>query len=409
MILAVMSLQQWIDANHLMDDATQTLQIDALHSALTTLQTTQIRILLLCSDEALFRQFMAFISSQITLRETAETTLLPRQILDDTQDSYVEAIRAIHRQDLDARSVVSFISSVQLIDEFTNLSYHNPGQHFQHYHAWVESYLPIFPKKHTIVMFAGEVVPQDRAKAINVFLPIAEQQKRPNSNLHSLLVKMQQLFVEQEIGPHGHIYQFKMGMIEESIFDTKMIDCIKIQLEINLTGDQFNQIWQATNPDFSEIETGLRQVGAQKLRRNGYDLEFVSYTNPKDMARLANELKQHDQAYVLAKGQLIGLGGVRLSCSFLEQKTQLEMIQDIVSHTSYAHSMWLVQSPHKSRAQSVYFVTSAPTLPESVKAINEMPNAHVLLGWDGSPLDEWIVHATKSEHALVRQNMSAPF
>lgn len=409
MILAVMSLQQWIDANHLMDDATQTLQFDALHSALSLLQTTQICILLLCSDSALFRQFMAFIGSQSTLRQAAETTLLPRQILDNTQDWYVEAIRAIHRQDLDARSVVSFISSVQQIDEFTHLSYHNPGQYFQHYHAWVDSYLPIFPKKCTIVMFAGEVVPQDRAKAINVFLPIAEQQKKPNSNLHILIVQMQSLFALQEIAPHGHVHQFKMGFIDDSTFDTRMIACIKEQLGIDLSISQFNQIWQAANPDFSEIETGLRQVDAEKLRRNGYDLEFVSYTNPKDMARLADELKQHDQAYVLAKGQLIGLAGLRLSCSFLEQKTQLEMIQDIVSHTSYAHSMQLVHSSHKSRAQSVYFVTSAPTLPESLKALNDMPNVHVLLGWDGSPLDEWIGHIKEEEHALVRQNMSATF
>ena len=382
MILAVMSLRQWMEANKILNVETQTLDYDALRAALDVLEITQIQILLLASNADDMQQFLTFAGSSIS------NILYVKPVADDSEETYTEAVRQAHRQ-LAPRSVVSFSPYLQQIPEFTHLSFANPGQSFQYYFQWVDSYLPVHPTQKTIVMAVGEVVRQDRSAAAPVLSDILAI-KNIGADISDLVAKMFSLILEQEHGPEGYIYQFKMGFMAEEIFDQRMIDSFAEKLGIQLSIEEFNQIWQATNPTFSEIQPLLSQIDAQELQRNGYSMVFLAYTNRKDMRRLHEELQQHDQAYVSVNGDLIGFAGVPLACSFMKQNSTLEMLQEVTTENSYPQSYQLAESPKKMPQRPIYWVSSELTLTEKLAAINAMPNVSVCLGWDGSSLHEWI-------------------
>lgn len=397
MILAVMSLRQWIDANEILNREAQTWDIKALRQALNVLELTQIQILLLASDADDMQQFLTWAGT------TIKDILFVKPVEKDSEEAYTEALRQAYRQ-LSPPSIVSFSPYVQQIDEFTHLSFSNPGIMFQHYHAWVDSYLPIHPPQKTIVMCVGEVVKQDRNAAAAALVSILKN-KYPDKNQSVVISAMFSLLLEQERGPEGYIYLFKMGFMKESIFDQLMIDYFIKKLDITLTIEEFNQIWQATNPSFPDIQPWLTQIDVQKMRRNGYRFEFMTYSNPKDMRHLLEELQKYDQAYVLAQGDLIGFAGLPLACSFVKQKSTEEMLRDLINETSYSQSYQLAESPKKQSKNPIYYVSSEPLMTEHLEAISQIPNVTVLLGWDGSPIYEWVENSLSN--SLDNSNATA--
>lgn len=389
MILAVMSLRQWIEANNLWDEETQTFNENLLREALIVLEITQVKILLLASNQEEMQQFL-------TVSGTVPgETVYVKPVANDTEQSYVDAVRQAYRQ-LTPRAVVSFIPNLQRIEEFSNFSFCNSGQSYQHYHAWVDSYAPVHPSKNIIVMPVGEIVKQNRAALASVLLPILEK-RCPDMEKNDALRLVFKIITEHEQGPEGYIYKFKMGFMEESVFDQCMIDAFSAS-GIPIIVEEFNRIWQATNPDFSSIKPWLDKIDARELRRAGYRFEAVGYTNPKDMHHLLDELRHHDQAYVLENGQLMGFAGLPLSCSYIKQNTVLEMIADLLNERSYSQTFQLAESPKKIPSQPIYYVTSATEMNENLAAIAGMQGVNVLLGWDGSPVHEWVTNQAEYLH-----------
>lgn len=384
MILALMSLQQWIDANRLWNEETQTFDATALREALEVIAITEVKTLVLASDADLMQQFLTFAGTCIN------DILYVKPVPNDSEEAYTEAVRQTYRQ-LTPRSMVSFNSNLQRIDEFANFSFCNSGEAFKHYHAWVDSYAPVHPSKHTVVMPIGEIVKQNRPAAANVLLPIITA-RYPQMDKNTVISAVFTAIMDQERGPEGYIYKFKMGFMEESFFDQCMIEYFSAQLGISITIDEFNQIWQATNPNFADIQPLLDQVNARELRCAGYRFEFVAYTNRKDMRHLLEELIQNNQAYVLDNDQLMGFAGLPLSCGFIKQNTVQDMIQNLIEEKSYTQTFQLAESPKKLPKHNIYYVTSAKDMNEDLEAIGQMPGVTVLLGWDGSPVHKWVAN-----------------
>lgn len=382
MILALMSLQQWIDANRLWNEETQSFDADALSEALAVIEITEVKTLVLASDADLMQKFLTFSGTSIN------NILYVKPVPNDSEEAYTEAVRQTYRQ-LAPRSIVSFNSNLQRIDEFTNFSFCNSGEAFKHYHAWVDSYAPVHPSKNTIVMPIGEIVKQNRRAAAEVLLPIIAN-RYPDMDKGAVIRDVFAALIAHEQAPDGYIYKFKMGFMEESFFDKCMIEYFSTKFSISLTIDEFNQIWQATNPNFADIQPLLEQINARELRYAGYRFEFVAYTNPKDMRHLLQELIQNNQAYILDNGQLMGFAGLPLSCSFIKQNTVKEMIQNLIEEKSYSQTFQLAESPQKLPKHNIYYVTSANDMNENLEAISQMPRVTVLLGWDGSPVHEWV-------------------
>lgn len=400
--LAIMSLEQFIQAHSLKDPETDQFKFGALRIALQNLALADIQILVISENPQLLQTFIVYAKQSISVLNTenfdSNASILASVSITDP----VMLVREAHRH-IAPTIAVSFFDSLQQIDEFEHLNFHNPGRLFQHYHAWIESQVPIHPCRRKLLMSVGELVPQDQSKIVEALSLVYQRVKTSNSiSLRALIAKIGALIAEQETEPNGHIYRLKMGFLEENLFDARMIESLREQTGIVFTTEEFNQIWQATNPDYAQIQERLARVNMKLLREHGFDFECVGFTNIKDMRHLLEELQAHDAAYVLAKGQLVGFAGLRLSCSFIEQKTRVEMLADAVKYAGYGRSFLDMQSSAQARTPATFFVSSGSDLSEiqAVKGMNALPN------WDGSPLHIWAelqVEAGLSHQKSVEQ------
>jgi hypothetical protein len=381
MILAVMTLEQWIEANNLHAHETLEQRQQALSAALERLQTTDTQHLLLVQDSESLAEFMTYAQQHVSVVGRDDFDPKAHLIVSERFDlNEGEQIREAHRH-ISPKSIVSFVHAVQHIDEFDNLSFYNPGEDFQHYHAWVQANLPIHPSRRMMVMAVGEIVQQDLGKMADALLPILEKKDLQTQHA-TILAKLGALIARQEAGPDGVIYNLKMGKVETKYFDMQMVTMIHQEVGLQVTLDEFEAVWQATNPAYSQIEEKLQGVDAQAIRAAGYDFELIGYTNEKDMSHLLKELQKHDAAYHVAKGQLIGFAGLRLACSYVEQKSVQEMLNDLMSRVTYPASYLMSQTPQKTRSQPVYYVSSK-------SQVDNKPGMTNLIGWNGSSVQIW--------------------
>ena len=410
MILALMSLQQWMSAHALIGETG--LNHEEMLGALHKLRHTQVKVLLLATEEDNPENFIrvANVYTGISNLDVGECVpdapLFITQIAEDTEEAYVAAVRRVYpciAAGEAPRAIVSFTSLLQQIPEYTHFSFHNPGLDARHYHAWVDSYLPIHPKQHTIAMVLGEIVQQKHEKAVAALLAFAIKSD-PSFAAADLVPQAIDLLKEHETAPSGYIYRLKMRFMEETVFDREMVACIQERLGVVLTVSEFNQIWQTAHPDFRQIESKLNQVNAQAIRQARYDFELVSFTNPKDISHLLHELQRFDQDYVVVNGDLVGFAGLRLSCSYIQQKSIVEMLAGLIASESYPESFLVAQTPQKSSvSHNLYFVSSRVASDPELDAIAALPGVTLLLGWDGSPVQDWVDEQTKEAFSLERQ------
>ena len=401
MILAVMSLQQWMDIHTVNYGGVRRLSYNSLRASLGHLQMTDIRLLLIVCDWKLVEKYDHFLNIIPSDFGVADELLLIRSVSEESKEAYTEALRRVFRMDIKSHSatqikmlestetIVSFTPHLQKIDEFSNLSFYNPGTKFQHYRAWVASHVPIFPSQHTIVMSLGNVIKQDKQKIISLLTPIVLR-RLPDADLAKIIAKLSQLIAEQEVGPDGYIYQLQMSFLEESLFDEKMITRIQERIGLHLSSEEFNQIWQITNPSFERFKPLLERVNARAMRRAQYGLECISLTNIKDIRHLIKELRAHDCAFEIKNDQLVGFAGIPLTCSFVDQKTTVDMLRDIVKKVSIVPSFLSAHTSGQAPVHPVYFVSSETNMSENLTAISQISGVTLLLGWDGSPLQEWV-------------------
>ncbi|HVT62345.1 MAG TPA: hypothetical protein VHD33_02510, partial [Legionellaceae bacterium] len=266
-----------------------------------------------------------------------------------------------------SRDIISFIDTVQTMEELPNLRYHNPGKEMQHYFAFLSSQLPIYPIRQTLLMCLGDVVQQDRSKMLPELRKI----------FHPTQIAQLLGFISAQEAKDGLIYRFKMGIMDEETFDIQMIEAIAKLTQVTLSEETFNTIWQTMNPSFGEISQALKNLDAEKLREKGYELKFISYTNPKDIKRLREELHRHDQPYVMAHGHLIGFAGFDLTCSYVEQKSTLELIQDFLPKKPLSSAF----TYGNQASPKPIFISLAPAEHSDLRAIEALDGVIVQRGF----------------------------
>ena len=119
---------------------------------------------------------------------------------------------------------------------------------------------------------------------------------------------------------------------------------------------------------------------------------------------MLHELQRFDQDYVVVNGDLVGFAGLRLSCSYIQQKSIVEMLAGLIASESYPESFLVAQTPQKSSvSHNLYFVSSRVASDPELDAIAALPGVTLLLGWDGSPVQDWVDEQTKEAFSLERQ------
>ncbi|PJD93417.1 MAG: hypothetical protein CK424_02510 [Legionella sp.] len=269
-----------------------------------------------------------------------------------------------------------------------NLSYHNPGKTMQHAHALIQSLKPIHPAKQKLVMSLGEIVRQDRRKAMALFLPLI-----PEERISALM-----LFLKD--AEHSWIKSFKEGAMTEEAFDAQMIADIKDCTGVELSVETFNSIWAAMNPSFEEVVATLMTLNVDELRQQGYELKIVSYTNLKDIRHWQQELEKNDQAYVLHKGHLVGFSGFELVCSYQVKQNKHQLFRSCVEKRPHSPTFSFAST---DGASPVWYITSAPSTHSDVCDINAIEGIEVKADWDGqTSLSTWLAtHSSPESLAAI--------
>lgn len=283
--------------------------------------------------------------------------------------------------------IISCLNTIQRMDDIPDLCYHNPGKQMQHVHAlMIEAHLPIYPVRQKWVMSLGDIVTQDRRKAMRLLFPLLQEH-----NIPKFLA-----FLNQQEEQGGLIHQFKMGFMDESTFDAKMLDGIQEKTGLSLSVEQFNEIWQSMNPSFQEVASTLEVLNANELRKQGHELKIISYTNCKDIRHWQQELYENDQAYALHNGHLVGFAGFELACSYVEHKSKPELVEDCMIRAHHSHR-FAYASAHA--APSVIYVTSSAAMDSELQKIADIPGVEVQTNWDKStPLCGWLASSAQQTY-----------
>lgn len=195
------------------------------------------------------------------------------------------------------------------------------------------------------IISLGEIVSPDLMKAINKFTSLIAT-KKSSTNF-------------QEIGraiggvlgsKMNLINDLKLGKISESDFDSQMISALEQATEVKLSTDEFNTAWSALCPVYSQFSLLLNEV-IDFNNKPGHKVIFISYTNPKDIRHLIEQLKINNVAYKTKDDELIEIAGIKLLTTYGSRKTKAELI-DVANQQM--RSDIVVQSPLASSMAAVF-------------------------------------------------------
>lgn len=203
-----------------------------------------------------------------------------------------------------------------------------------------------------VMMSLGEIIVQNPLNTVLTF----SRQVRPD-NPKSALPLIHDLL--NDIKTQELIRKLKLGEITDEFFTWEMRVALEEKTGVLLTLDEFNKAWHAMNPTFEEFSPLLTDL--LKNVSLIQDLHLVSYTNPKDMQHLQDELTKGAVPYTLGdKGELQSIGGIPVYLSYIEKKHKADLIDGIIDgykdSTSIKTSLsrfHLFQEPKKEEDSSL--------------------------------------------------------
>lgn len=210
-------------------------------------------------------------------------------------------------------------------------------------------------RKQIKILSLGEIVTPDIRKTIQAFTDlIAKKKQAPNL---ADIGRSIGIVLQQNI---KLIDDFKR-ILNEADFTKKMIDSLKNATDIELTINEFDQAWNAMSPKLEQFETLLKQaIEYNNLPKQ--QVIFISFTNPKDIRHLVNELQKSNIEYKIEKDQLVEIGGIQLFTTYGSKQTKAELIETTIkklntkspTQSALANSMSnLLSFEHAKEAESI--------------------------------------------------------
>lgn len=174
------------------------------------------------------------------------------------------------------------------------------------------------------IISLGEIVTPDIMKTIQSFTDLIAGEKQaavPTDIGKAIGVVIQQNMIL--------INDFKLGKLNEKYFTDQMIDALEKATDIRITVEEFDHAWKAMSPQFKQFESQLKQAIEYNSNPN-QQIIFISFTNPKDMRYLIDELKTNNQDCKIFNDQLTEIGGIPLYTTYSTQQTKAELIETTI-------------------------------------------------------------------------------
>lgn len=128
----------------------------------------------------------------------------------------------------------------------------------------------------------------------------------------------------------GAIEKFKQGLLSEDEFNKTFIEAIWTQSGIKITVNEFDSVWDAMNPPFTDFKQALDTALAFHNQEH-QQLILISYTNPKDIRHLVNQLQMNNIPHEIDKnGNLSEISGIQLHTTYANKNTKSDLIKNVI-------------------------------------------------------------------------------
>lgn len=170
------------------------------------------------------------------------------------------------------------------------------------------------------IISLGEIVSPNIMKAIGAFTTVIAAKKSPSNpadigrTIGGVLQSKMSL-----------INNFKLGNIGEKDFDSQMISALEQAAGVKLTVNEFNSAWNAMHPDYSQFSALLNEA-IEFNSKPEQKIIFISFTNPKDIRHLIEQLKINGIVYKTEDEQLTEIAGIKLLTTYASHKSKAELI-----------------------------------------------------------------------------------
>lgn len=133
------------------------------------------------------------------------------------------------------------------------------------------------------------------------------------------------------------IDQFKLGEIDEDLFDNQIVAILKKISNKEITKEQFNHCW-AARYDAKNIKD-LKSITAESK-----DFVFIiySYTNPKDDKIITQLCQEHKITHQVEKENLKSINGVQIKETFRERIDKIALFKQIAKNQSKNKEITLI-------------------------------------------------------------------
>jgi len=177
-------------------------------------------------------------------------------------------------------------------------------------------------RKQIKIISLGEVITPNVMKTIQAFTDLIEKKRgtqlETNNSISTVIQQNMHL-----------INNFKLGTLDEKEFTEQIINALKKVTTIELSIDEFNNAWNAMNPSFDQFQALLKQAIEYNKQPN-QQVIFISFSNPKDIRNITNELEKNQQQYKVVNDQLVEIGGIELHTTYAVKKNKAELIESII-------------------------------------------------------------------------------
>lgn len=150
-------------------------------------------------------------------------------------------------------------------------------------------------------------------------------------------------------GLQSSINHFKLGLQSEADFDETICKAFSI------SSSQLNVVWDAMNPSYEQFKDKLEDAAKHKL-------VFISFSNPKDMRHLREQLLQNKVPIKLdGDGLLIEISGIPIYWTYamkLSKDKLIEYVIQIVEEMVKIKPLTLFpqESKHAPKERNVCFI-----------------------------------------------------
>ena len=224
-------------------------------------------------------------------------------------------------------------------------------------------------RKQIKIISLGEITTPDISKALAAFINLIAAKKE---------VALDQVKGSVQTVLHHNmalINSFKLGQVDEATFTKRMIDalCLATETDKLLTVEEFDTAWNAMNPKFKDFEAVLRQALEYHTSPNQQIILF-SFTNPKDIRHLINELKTNNVDHTVNKdGQLVAVCGISVFTTYVSKQTKEELLETIIKQ---CHAKSAAQGTLASSMSQILSTESKqePVEVQLVLGLNKIPD-----------------------------------